>query len=98
MARTFETASGATITPEVRVAWSAEWMGDAGYITSSFLGAPGSAYRTAAADQRYNAMLLDAGVTVRLRGRLSLTARAGTELLRPGHEAQAASVGIKFTF
>jgi autotransporter-associated beta strand protein len=98
VARRFETASGAVFTPEVRAAWDAQWLSTPRYSTSSFIGAPGSGYHPATADQHYHSLLLDAGVTVRLKDRLSFSARAGMELFRLGHEARTASVGLGYSF
>ena len=98
VSRAFELEGGAVVTPEIRAAWSAEWLANPGYVTASFIGSPGSSYHAVTADQRYHAMLLDAGATVRLKDSLSFSARIGVELFRPGHEAQAASVGLKYSF
>lgn len=98
VSRTFETAGGLVVTPEIRAGWSAEWLSNPGYITASFLGSSASAYHAVTADQRYHSMLLDAGVTMRLQDRLSLSAKVGVKLFRPGHEAQAASIGFTYSF
>ena len=98
VSRTFETAGGMSVTPEARAAWSSEWLSNPGYIGSSFIGVASSAYHAAPADQRYHSMLLDAGVTLRLKERLSFSAKVGVELFRSGHEAQAASVGLSYSF
>jgi T5SS/PEP-CTERM-associated repeat protein/autotransporter-associated beta strand protein len=97
VSRTFETTVG-TVTPEVRAAWSAQWLGDSQNIVATFIGSPSSAYRTKTKDQRYNSALVDLGVTVGLSDSLAATARVGVELFRPGYAAQAASVGLKFSF
>ena len=97
VSRTFETTVG-TVTPEVRAAWSAQWLGDSQNIVATFIGSPSSAYRTKTKDQRYNSALVDLGVTVGLSDSLAGTARVGVELFRPGYAAQAASVGLKFSF
>jgi outer membrane autotransporter protein len=95
--RSFETTHG-TITPELRAAWGAQWLGESQGITASFIGAPLSEYRAQTADHAYHAAILDAGVTMRMGKALSASARAGVELFRPGHESQAVSLGLLYAF
>ncbi|MHC1712099.1 MAG: autotransporter domain-containing protein [Solidesulfovibrio sp.] len=95
--RSFETTHG-VITPELRAAWGAQWLGESQGITASFIGAPLSEYRAKTADHAYHAAILDAGVTMRMGKALSASARAGVELFRPGHESQAVSLGLLYSF
>jgi outer membrane autotransporter protein len=95
--RTFETTHG-TITPELRAAWGAQWLGESQGIVASFIGAPLSEYRAKTADHAYHSAILDAGVTMRMGKALSASARAGVELFRPGHQSQAASLGLLYSF
>ena len=97
VARTFETPAG-DVTPEVRVGWSAQWLGESQNIVASFIGSPGSAYQVKSTNHAYNSALVDIGVSMRVSSSLTATARAGVELLRPGYESQAASLGLKYTF
>jgi T5SS/PEP-CTERM-associated repeat protein/autotransporter-associated beta strand protein len=97
VSRTFETPMG-DVTPEVRAAWSAQWLGDSQNIVATFIGSPSSTYQAKTKDQRYNSALVDLGVTVGLSDSLAATARVGVELFRPGYAAQAASVGLKLSF
>ncbi|EKO37882.1 MAG: autotransporter-associated beta strand repeat containing protein, partial [Solidesulfovibrio magneticus str. Maddingley MBC34] len=97
VARTFETPAG-DVTPEVRLGWSAQWLGESQNIVASFIGSPGSAYQVKSANHAYHSALVDVGVSMRVSSKLTATARAGVELLRPGYESQAASIGLKYTF
>ena len=97
VARNFETAH-ATITPELRVGWGAQWLDQSQGIESSFIGAPLSGYKASVSGHAYHAAVIDAGVSMRMTNTLSASIRAGLELFRPDHEAQAVSVGIKYAF
>ena len=97
VSRPFETERG-TITPELRAAWGAQWLGKSQHITAAFLGNPLSAYTAKTADQGYHSLLLDAGVSMRMSQSLSGSIRGGVELFRPGYASQAVSVGLKYTF
>ena len=96
-ARTFETKRG-EVTPEIRAAWGAQWLGQSQGVQAAFIGNPTSTYTAKSADQRYNSLLLDAGVSVRLSDSMSGNIRGGVELFRPGYSSQAVSVGLKYTF
>ncbi|BAH76424.1 autotransporter-associated beta strand repeat-containing protein [Solidesulfovibrio magneticus] len=97
VARTFETPAG-DVTPEVRVGWSTQWLGESQNIVASFIGSPGAAYQVKSANHAYHSALVDVGVSMRVSSKLSATARAGMELLRPGYGSQAASIGLRYTF
>lgn len=97
VARTFETGFG-TVTPELRAAWGAQWLGDARTIPSSFAGYEATGATTQTARHRYHCAILDGAVTMRLRNSLSATARVEVELFRPGYDSQAASIGLRYTF
>jgi autotransporter-associated beta strand protein len=97
LARDFETERG-VITPEIRAAWGAQWLGEPQYITAAFRGSPMSTYTAKTANQRYSSLLLDAGVTAHLSQSLTASARFGVELFRPGYCGQAASLTLKYTF
>ncbi len=96
-ARTFETKRG-EVTPEIRAAWGAQWLGQSQGVQAAFIGNPTSTYTAKSADQRYHSLLLDAGVSVRLSDSMSGNIRGGVELFRPGYSSQAVSVGLKYTF
>jgi|GEM_PF-1223577 len=97
VARTFETPAG-DVTPEVRVGWSAQWLGESQNIVASFIGSPGAAYQVTSTNHAYNSALVDVGVSMRVSSKLTATVRAGVELFRPGYASQAASIGLKYTF
>jgi autotransporter-associated beta strand protein len=97
VARTFETSAG-DVTPEVRVGWSVQWLGESQNMVASFIGSPGSAYQVKSTNHAYNSALVDVGLSMRVSSKLTATARAGVELFRPGYESQAASIGLKYTF
>jgi autotransporter-associated beta strand protein len=95
--RNFETKFG-TVTPEIRLAWEAQWLGAPRTIDASFNGYAQSGFSTRTSRHDYNAALVDTGMSVSMSKTLSVSARFGVELFRPGYTAQAASVGLKYAF
>lgn len=95
--RSFDSKIG-VITPELRVGWAAQWLHQDQGIDASFVGAPQSSYRARVSGHANHAAVIDAGVTVKVSEALSASVRGGVELFRPGHEAQALSVGLKYSF
>jgi len=97
VSRTFETTYG-SVTPELRAGWGAQWLDQSQSIDASFIGAPHSGYRARVSGHAYHAAVIDTGVNMRMTNNLSASIRAGLELFRPDHEAQAVSVGLKYSF
>lgn len=94
---TFKTACGA-LTPELRVAWGAQWLGAARAIGASFDGTGASGFTTKTADQGYHSAIVDFGMDMAMNERLSASARIGLEFFRPGYQSQAASLGLRYSF
>jgi len=94
---TFETSLGA-LTPELRLAWGAQWLGAPRSIGASFDGAAGSGFTTKTAGQGYHSAIVDFGLDMALSERLSASARIGLELFRPGYQSQAATLGLRYEF
>ncbi|WP_295408885.1 autotransporter domain-containing protein [uncultured Thiocystis sp.] len=97
MARTFETAHG-TISPELRAGWGAQWLDQSQGIESSFIDAPLSSYRAEISENAYDAVIVDVGASMRFTSNLTASVRAGLELFRPNHEAQAINVSLEYLF
>ena len=95
--RSFDTAAG-VVTPELRLGWAAQWLDQTQGIDASFIGTPQSSYRARVSGHAYHAAVIDCGVSVAATENLSASIRAGIELFRPHHEAQAVSVGVKYSF
>ena len=93
--RSFDSKIG-VITPELRAGWTAQWLDQDQGIDAAFIGS--SNYRARVSGHAYHAGVIDAGVTIKVNERFSASVRAGIELFRPNHEAQAISAGIKYTF
>lgn len=95
--RTFETPVG-MVTPELRLAWGAQWLGEPRTISASFAGYPQSGFTTKTARHDFHSAILDAGLSVTMSRALSASARFGVELFRPGYTSQAASLSLKYSF
>jgi uncharacterized protein with beta-barrel porin domain len=95
--RNFETPVG-MVTPELRLAWGAQWLGEPRTISASFVGYPQSGFTTKTARHDFHSAILDTGVSVAMSRSLSASARFGVELFRPGYTSQAASLSLKYSF
>jgi outer membrane autotransporter protein len=87
-----------SVTPELRVLWGHEWLGEARDIQANFQGAPAASFTTQTAPLARDWANVGAGVTVKFSERFLLTGRVSTVLFRRDYQSLAGSLGLRYSF
>ncbi|WP_165585611.1 autotransporter outer membrane beta-barrel domain-containing protein [Roseococcus sp. SYP-B2431] len=96
--RRFATAwDGVSLTPVFRLAWAHELADGAALTNAAFQGAPGAGFRVRSARPGRDAAVLGAGLTLGLRGGVSVFADYAADL-RENLTSQAVTAGLRMSF
>ena len=96
LGRTFTTATGKKITPEVQVSWAHEFPLDQRVIMANLMNL-GGGFGAQGFNGQTDSLLVGGGVIARLADRLALSGRYGTEIRRT-FASHLVNLGLRFDF